>query len=335
MGSETWEFLIDLASDSLDKKLAGRASSFIVQAFDFFQAAQNPQIGSKPLLYYYSFLNLAKTALLVSGVALPERVRHGIREDTKNSRDRSRFEGHKLIIDRAKPTHSEIFAEFARLFGLNLTSNKSIRVIDALSQVPSVHRTFARIRKQPEILLPIKDLNVYSDGTELWTRLVVEARHAKSKDNIVEGLKRIPFRRWFSRVESGNDKEVWYDSINVQRSGRWFKTASAELHKTIWPSAGSARIPFSAILTPDGYRYYIWNEGPSKYLHPLVATFAVMFYLGSITRYRPYAFDSALEGGSAWVVWEFMATGAAQFLYTLASHLAETEVVRPYADIRV
>ena len=58
-------FLVHLATSKLGKNDAARAHSFVSQAFDSYEAAQNPQIGSRPVLYYYSFLNLAKVALLL------------------------------------------------------------------------------------------------------------------------------------------------------------------------------------------------------------------------------------------------------------------------------
>ena len=65
----------------------------------------------------------------------------------------------------------------------------------------------------------------------------------------------------------------------------------------------------------------------------MAAIHAAMFYLGSVTRYKPEDFDKILSGGYSWIVEEFIATAPVQFLYILASQLAETVVVRPYAAI--
>ncbi|MGE5708724.1 MAG: YaaC family protein [Nitrospira sp.] len=60
--ADPWAFLNHLVDDRLSRSNRSAAFSYINQAFDFFEAARNPQIGSKSLLYYYSFLNLVKTA---------------------------------------------------------------------------------------------------------------------------------------------------------------------------------------------------------------------------------------------------------------------------------
>jgi hypothetical protein len=87
------------------------------------------------------------------------------------------------------------------------------------------------------------------------------------------------------------------------------------------------------ILTSTGYRSYLSSIEPRRRLPPLAAPYAAMFYLGSITRYKPYDYDAIVKGGYSWLVGELIATQPAQFLYGLASWLAGVDVVRPYASV--
>jgi len=89
----------------------------------------------------------------------------------------------------------------------------------------------------------------------------------------------------------------------------------------------------SSILTANGYRMYFCSISRSNWLPPLAAGYAVLFYLGSVTRYKPYVFDKILGGGYSWIVEEFLATYPMQFIYCLASELAGVDVVRPYAAL--
>ena len=72
---------------------------------------------------------------------------------------------------------------------------------------------------------------------------------------------------------------------------------------------------------------------PRQILPPLAAVYAALFYLGSITRYKPDVFDKIIAGGYSWVVGELLATQPLQFLYHLASELAGVDVVLPYASV--
>jgi hypothetical protein len=66
-------------------------------------------------------------------------------------------------------------------------------------------------------------------------------------------------------------------------------------------------------------------------LPPLASVYAIMFYLGSITRYKPYDFDRIVAGKFTWLIGEFLKTQPAQFVYGVAAHAAGVDVVRPYA----
>jgi hypothetical protein len=54
-----------------------------------------------------------------------------------------------------------------------------------------------------------------------------------------------------------------------------------------------------------------------------------MFYLGSVTRYRPQQFDTLVEGRFGGPVQEVLASQPGQFLYLIASEFAQREVTHP------
>ncbi len=99
-----------------------------------------------------------------------------------------------------------------------------------------------------------------------------------------------------------------------------------------WLAWNVRRIGVWALLTRDGDRYYFGAFNKRERLPQLCSMYAAMFYLGSITRYKPYDFDRIVSGRHAWLVNEFLATQPEQFLYVLASTLAGVEVVRPLAS---
>jgi YaaC-like Protein len=112
--ADPWSLLFHIA---LDRKKQPRAESFISQAFDFYEAAQNPRTGTKPLLYYYSFLNLAKAALVTSGLRIPPAAKHGISDPRANTKKRLRVEGQTIRINPLAKDNSEIFPTFEKLLG--------------------------------------------------------------------------------------------------------------------------------------------------------------------------------------------------------------------------
>ena len=60
----------------------------------------------------------------------------------------------------------------------------------------------------------------------------------------------------------------------------------------------------------------------------LPAIFAVMYYLGSITRYRPHHFDTIVDGRFGPMIESFLDDAPSQFLFLLASEFCQQEITK-------
>src|SRR5947209_4081138 len=136
--ADVWAFFRQTAS-SLPSRDREAAESFIWQAQEFFEAATHPRMGSRPLLYYYAFLNITKAALLIRKLPLPGQPHHGLTEPKKNLKQRFRFEGQTVRILEARTDHQHVFAELVRLLGETIRSPRVFKLVTLLRQVPGVH----------------------------------------------------------------------------------------------------------------------------------------------------------------------------------------------------
>jgi hypothetical protein len=322
--ADPWAFLKELVTYRLEEGQHSRGYSYVNQASDFFEAAANPRFGSRPLLYYYSFLNLAKAALLINRARLAIKPDHGISDPRTNQRRRMRLGGQKVTIEGRAVDHSRLFAEFIRILGGN-TKRRVIPVVALLAQIPSIHRTFMQVTKRPPLFTPIKRIDVLRSGGEVWARTILE-REDKDVGMTFPTLKRRrAFRRRLQQKLAQSDNEIWLETVSVPGQRRGVDGAIQTLARHL------LEVGVSTVLTASGYRFYFSGAEPRFGVPRLAATYAAFFYLSSITRYRPDAFDSILEGGYSWLVNELIATEPIQFVYTLASELAGVDVVRPYA----
>lgn len=327
--SDPWAYLRYKSRVLLSKEQALRASAYIDQAFDFFEAAANPRTSSRPLLYYYSFLNLAKILILHKRqMQLPLIVKHGVADPKANLKQRLRFPGQQTRFLRPTRNHSELFPEFLlALEGRTNVCGRVFKVIDLLKQIPGIHRTSCSVLGHGPRFCPIDAIEFCSDGKQVWTRLRIK----RSDRDVKESLPRIRtsqrFRRIFSRAGAG-EEELCFETQPVRGSRRGIDTAIGTLSRRL------RALGMYAILTQQGYRYYLANFPPRNIMPQLCPVYAVMFYLGSITRYKPHHFDAIISKGYDWLVAEFLETQPSQFLYLLASHIAGVEVMKPYATIR-
>lgn len=135
------------------------------------------------------------------------------------------------------------------------------------------------------------------------------------------------FATFAHQVACSEGNEIWFETVQVPGQKRGIDAA---IHKL---SQSFRYFGASNILTSSGYRFYFCTVPARQRLPQLAVAYAIIFYLGSITRYKPDVFDKIISGGYAWIVEEFLATLPMQFLYSLASELAGVDVVRPFSVV--
>lgn len=328
---DVWAFLrhaVEVREVRLGRERTRQALAYLEQAYDFHAAAANPQVGSRPLLYYYSFMNLAKAYLLQSGENVPPLARHGISDPRANVRERLRLEGQRIRIAQPAPGQYEIFREFVRVLGGANPTRWDFRIVGLLAQVPAIHRAYTQTFRKAPCFLPVRRFDLLTDGRQVWARLVFIRDDPDVRQTLGKASRLRAFRQSLTQVKPEDDTgdgETWLETNAVPGRRRGVDPALRRL-------AGDLRkVGLWAVLTGRGYRYYLATFEPSERLPQLAAVYAVMFYLGSITRYKPYDFDRIIAGRYAWVVNEFLASQPQQFHYLLASTVAGVDVVRPWA----
>lgn len=325
---DIWAFLRHISSKKLKKQEATQALSYIDQAFDFYTVAANPRQATRPLLYYYAFLNLAKVLLLHKEINLPPAIKHGIVDPKANARERLHFKTQIVRINNPAHDHSELFPELIRCLAISNTSTTQSeeKPIDLLRQVPAIHRTYCQVTLKEPIFCPIEILTILHDKEHVWVNLRL-SKHDRDVQRTIKSITAAPkFKNVFRQVKPLGTKrgdEYLYESDHVKYYRRGIDSAIGKLADKV-RSCG-----IWTILTRNGYSYYL-NGGQEQCLPQLCSAYAIMYYLGSLVRYKPYDFSKIIKGYS-WVISEFIDTQPAQFLHILASYLAETEVVLPHA----
>jgi YaaC-like Protein len=270
---------------------------------------------------------VVKAALLIRRVPLPPLARHGITDPRANSRLRLRLAGQRVQFQNVAADHSEIFPEFLKILGYRGALPRFCRVIDLLHVVPSIHRTFTQVVASSPIFVPVERFELRYRRGSVWLRMCLVRTDKDVREALPATRSRRAYIFAFSQVESGRDRELWFETLPVRAHTRGIDNAIGQLAARV-RGGGVA-----AILTSQGYRFYLVDTPPSLFVPYLAAMYGVIFYLGSITRYKPDVFDKIISGKESWIVEEFLASLPTQFLYGLASELAGVDVVRPYAAV--
>jgi len=330
--NDIWSYLMHHSEKRFKGDKLKKAMSFIQQAFDFYIAAANPRQSSRPLLYYYAYLNLAKLYLLNCNIDLPAKMYHGINDPKINNKSRLHFRSQVISIENIKSDHSKIFPEILMNCPREVDYNlpRTIKVLDLISQIPTIHRTYVNITGNKPLFCPIGILRVYKERDRLWMRIGLEKKDADVRDTIKTINKRRGFKSLFGIIEKNDNigdgyrfedyyifesKPMSYEPYRIDSA---LDVLSQKFRKLgVW-----------TIFTNRGYRYYLSGHEPRLTLPQMCSSYAIMFYLGSITRYKPYDYDKIIARYQ-WLINDFIETHPPQFLYILASTLAGTEVVNP------
>jgi hypothetical protein len=333
--SDPW-FLIETSLSNLPTAAHAQATAFLTQARDFFRAATNSDISAaKPLLLYYSFLNLAKCYVVKrQNAPITGRVEHGLSEKLPTTPGAIHGDVHVL---RAKDAVSA-FAMFSNALGAPLPAANApnqvaaLRSQDFLSQVLVGHRLWCRAdnnRKERFISLRTLRYRYNYDDQAAWVAADVFkddlTRFGYSQKDVADAFGvATPFRNVASELEINSRPVVKYEMVNVVNYPNRPSECLAGLSQALKP-----RLWRSVTMDHPFRKYYVYVPTPAQVLlEQLQSLYIATYYFGSITRYKPVAFSDIIKSPIGAFVNEFFANQPAQFLYLIASEFVEQEVTR-------
>lgn len=330
---DPWAIIRQVVERKCPRVAQKEALATLEQAQNFYAVGTGPGIeAARPLALYYSYMNLAKTFCLTSGARQTfDQARHGLKERLRPQR-RELVDAY-LLAEQSGTNVIQNFDElFVTLTGAHLpTAHVNYDLPALLPQILSGHRLWAQASGKQERFIATHDLQFYHNAAarELWLRIYL----------LAEDLSRLNVSHRRLLAESGLDgtfHEVASDAAGQvcleQRAPTPCPNSypADHLHHVVGAVRPSL---WSTVATIPPYRrYYLYlcplAELPHR-LPQLLSMYAVTFYLGSITRYRPHHFDAILGGAYGPRIRDFVTGQPQQFLYLVASEMAARDIVKP------
>jgi YaaC-like Protein len=305
--------------------------SFLEQAKAFYFASETYDDAASPLLLYYSFLNLAKCFVLFNGaLSNLDNAEHGLTVK-KNS---SIFSGASLIAFPATNRHKNIFDLFGRSLGLTpLSSNKSFHVIKhIIPQIVIGHRLWSAASNKASKFVRCQNISFRHDQSNklIWLRVGVDRDDIRACNlsqatfSKLSGLS-IDFRQVTPERSRLAERYVIFEQKSpmayTRRPSDKLHDLVSDLKARVWPIVRSV---------PPYRRYYLNLMSPSsRRLHSLLSVYAFAFYLGSVTRYRPFDYEKIKDSSYGMFVAEFIETQGQQFWFQMASEFLKQSVSLP------
>jgi hypothetical protein len=329
---DAWPLIRQVVEQECPRAAQKEALATLEQAEDFYKIGTGVGIeAARPLALYYSYMNLSKTLCLTRG-ARPsfDQAAHGLKERLRGSR-RELIDAY-LHADPTTPDRIQNFGELhSTLTGVHLAATKQFDLSALLPQILPGHRLWAQAANKQERFIEIHDLQFWHNSAtrQIWLRIYM----------LREDLSRlgVSHRRLlvesglgpaFHEVTSDVNKQICLEQLTTVPCPNNYPADYLHLvvdlvRPNLWMTVASI---------PPYRRYYVYLCPPAESRHrlpQLLSMYAVTFYLGSITRYRPHHFDALLKGAYGPRVRDFVTGQPQQFLYLMASEMSRRDIAKP------
>ena len=334
---DPWSVMRDRIRSDCPVGARAEALALIEQSADFYNSSLSSSIAAaRPLQLYYALMNLVKALLLCRTTTTSfERAQHGLGEHLHpNSPE---LTGAYLSAHPSPNRNGflQVFAEFHRLLtGANIASGTQYDLPVLLPQILAGHRLWASAADKTERFIGLHDIRVMDDpgSNTIWLNLIVAAEDltrlglSHSRFLADSGLG-TDFQEVRSNEFRGQSKLLCFEQTAKQhyahRAADEVQSLVSSLKSSVWVSINGDQ-PYR--------RYYAYVSPATERLQVLpqmLSIFAITYYLGSITRYRPQHFDKILSSVFGPRIEEFIMAQPLQFIYMVASEFAQQEVTKP------
>jgi hypothetical protein len=327
--ADPWPIISEVIAQKCPKDLREAAIAFWAQAQDFYEASLYGRVlHAKPLLLYYCMLNLAKAYILTKGMGSRDYTpKHGLAE----SASLRQIEGAEITAFPSKPTRPKLFADFLyAVSGRNLTRKHSFRLGEILPQILSGHRLWCAAAQEKERFVGIHELRFLVNRTTrtVWVKVLLHKDDLAAVGISPTGLiKGTPLHsQWRAAQVADAEKLICLERKSPEtyrhRPSDMLMGVVEGLRHALWTAV---------LIVPPYARYYLYVSPPQErasVLPQLASMYMVMFFLGSITRYRPHHFDRLLDSVYGAHIEGALNEVPGQFLYLMASQFLMRDVVK-------
>ena len=229
----------------------------------------------------------------------------------------------------------QVFDEFLQALGYSQLQNGCrIRIANLVPQILPGHRLWASAANETERFLSLQRIQFTQNTSaeKVWLRFYLyrddlpRLGHTQSVVLQQSGANK-DFRivKCTERIE--NRDLIFFESATPLSYARHGVDVAERLAKDVKNRLWSIVASFSPYR-----RFYLYLCPPAAQPHllpQLASIYALTFYLGSVTRYRPTVFRSILEDSYGPRISEFVSGQPAQFIYLMASEFAKRDVTQP------
>ncbi len=294
--------------DDLDRK-ANQISLSIGQAFEYFKAAEAVTISTKPLLYFYGMLSLAKALIVANNkeLFLESLNYHGLTQIPKDENTQKyREEPKSWVLEKEYAVVLPgVFNEFAKVVtGFEFPINSTILLKDAFAICPEISKVYEMYYNEPS-----RTLNMYDFEEKSSKPYVFEISFE------VENEKEI-----FDRIPEFKTEFTMLPALK-HGLARTFKSKELE-HPPEY--LGIYYPPVGGNYAVKGLRYSLNSTDYCRYVDPIVVDYLTLYILSMCVRYKQELWGESTQGqhsGAVPLIELYISTAKRRFVNEILNQL--------------
>lgn len=313
--------LLKINGHSSPAKTYLQFQAYVRQAKVFYEAADNLHHRASPLLYYYSFMNFAKAYSVLRD---PSFLDNGLTHGLSYAFDSGPIRKQSISIKQ----HG-VFPQFYKhVVGDTVANGDKLNIAMVLSYVTDVALEFATLKLGIQRWIPGRMAIAYNN-THSYAALMFWSQIAGSN---------------FQRLKKDFLSDFDEVSLSNRDAGKLFELGPEMVgactffeSKKLYPNLGfvpmdkitretitSLGKSFAQFPFDDEEQFHVKlpiKMPAMRTFHEILAIYCMMFYLGSLVRYRPQFLESLLETKGAWIIERFIKQAPVTFLRHLRNAL--------------
>jgi len=305
--------------------------AFVRQAKTFYESATQLNYRASALIYYYSFLNLAKAYICLSDPLLvSSRVMHGLKHA---------FKPGKLSTQYVVVENNGVFKKLYELItGSKIPSQTQINIARILGYCTDIVHEYTSAGYGNRRITPA-GIRLLSNASQKisWPMLAVQDFEILSFYK--KALKE--FNRYFEQIEPNKTivREVFGLYAESLKGYSFFESSKTYswMQGDLIPVGQMKKDCFSAL--DKFYESNVYNDERTILLNAplrknlqisfnqLLSIYATMFYLGSLVRYRPDYLEKLLDSRDAWIIERFTYSAPSTFLRSMVNLILQQDYI--------
>lgn len=301
------------------KKTYSLFQAFIRQGKTFFESADSLEYRAQPLFYYYSFLNLTKAYLCIRNPSIfSKKLYHGLVHKHKSTK----------FTDQTIKTNNGVFPYlYEQLTGKPIKIGTALNISALFGYIPEIgyeHNLVKYgVRKNTAGISRI--LSNKSDG--YWPFLAIIRneelfKNVKYFKRIFSFFDQVDMPKGDARNALNLDAANWAHYVYLQGNKTYKPDSSGNIpgirqetietvKKCIIPMATKSELDFRIFMPLKRNMQIDFND--------ILASYVIMYYLGSLVRYFPDYLESLLNSKHAWIIENFTKNVSSAFLLNISN----------------